>query len=308
MRWTPKSPDACGRCSKSRSTWLAERSGVREATRPEYSWERDFQHGVKEEWPSRARGQVDAVSRWAQSVTGTLAGTARLGRLEGERVAVQNRWRRGVAQPGSAPALGAGCRRFKSSHPDHYPALGPARPLRHMPWRARACAHDAARSGRGELGKLQEGASGEHDPLAGVALTALPFHPDVVISAEQSDHRPDGIERRITKLNEVTDLKTELSRGHGPHDTRVQADAELDLGPGPSRVPRVGVPARGIGTAVYSGRLWGAGCRRFANPLAPTTRKESVNGPGGGTRPPGAAFTSLAGAVGPRMHHQGGIA
>ena len=27
--------------------------------------------------------------------------------------------RRGVAQPGSAPALGAGCRRFKSSRPDH---------------------------------------------------------------------------------------------------------------------------------------------------------------------------------------------
>src|SRR5262245_50896244 len=26
---------------------------------------------------------------------------------------------RGVAQPGSAPALGAGARRFKSSHPDH---------------------------------------------------------------------------------------------------------------------------------------------------------------------------------------------
>lgn len=27
--------------------------------------------------------------------------------------------RRGVAQPGSAPALGAGSRRFKSSRPDH---------------------------------------------------------------------------------------------------------------------------------------------------------------------------------------------
>ena len=27
--------------------------------------------------------------------------------------------RRGVAQPGSAPALGAGCRRFESSRPDH---------------------------------------------------------------------------------------------------------------------------------------------------------------------------------------------
>ena len=27
---------------------------------------------------------------------------------------------RDVAQPGSAPALGAGCRRFKSSRPDHF--------------------------------------------------------------------------------------------------------------------------------------------------------------------------------------------
>ena len=27
---------------------------------------------------------------------------------------------RGVAQPGSAPALGAGCREFESLHPDHY--------------------------------------------------------------------------------------------------------------------------------------------------------------------------------------------
>jgi hypothetical protein len=31
------------------------------------------------------------------------------------------RTRRGVAQPGSAPALGAGCRRFESSRPDHAP-------------------------------------------------------------------------------------------------------------------------------------------------------------------------------------------
>ena len=28
---------------------------------------------------------------------------------------------RGVAQFGSAPALGAGCRRFESCHPDHEP-------------------------------------------------------------------------------------------------------------------------------------------------------------------------------------------
>ena len=30
-----------------------------------------------------------------------------------------NAFQRGVAQPGSAPALGAGCRGFKSLHPDH---------------------------------------------------------------------------------------------------------------------------------------------------------------------------------------------
>src|SRR5258705_13509050 len=32
--------------------------------------------------------------------------------------------RRGVAQPGSAPAWGAGGRRFKSSRPDHFPSVG----------------------------------------------------------------------------------------------------------------------------------------------------------------------------------------
>ena len=43
---------------------------------------------------------------------------------------------RGVAQPGRAPALGAGCRRFKSGRPDQWPAWrhphrpGPARPRR----------------------------------------------------------------------------------------------------------------------------------------------------------------------------------
>ena len=33
---------------------------------------------------------------------------------------IRTRPRRGVAQPGRAPALGAGCRRFESSRPDHF--------------------------------------------------------------------------------------------------------------------------------------------------------------------------------------------
>src|SRR5437762_3458791 len=45
---------------------------------------------------------------------------------------------RGVAQPGSAPALGAGGRRFKSSHPDHSSSL----------WRVSADTH----SGHGSRG------------------------------------------------------------------------------------------------------------------------------------------------------------
>ena len=32
---------------------------------------------------------------------------------------------RDVAQPGSAPALGAGGRRFESAHPDHRPTAKP---------------------------------------------------------------------------------------------------------------------------------------------------------------------------------------
>jgi hypothetical protein len=34
------------------------------------------------------------------------------------KIMVKNYFYRGVAQPGSAPALGAGSRRFKSSRPD----------------------------------------------------------------------------------------------------------------------------------------------------------------------------------------------
>jgi len=74
----------------------------------------------------------------------------------------------------------------------------------------------ARRSAGGELGELQQGARGEHDPLAGVSLTAPPFHSNVVIASEKLDHRPHGIEGRIAKLNQVADLKTELSKSHGP--------------------------------------------------------------------------------------------
>ena len=35
----------------------------------------------------------------------------------------QTKERRGVAQSGSAPALGAGCRRFESCLPDHFPKI-----------------------------------------------------------------------------------------------------------------------------------------------------------------------------------------
>jgi hypothetical protein len=43
-------------------------------------------------------------------------------RVEGR--AWDNGWSRGVAQPGSAPALGAGGRWFESSRPDHFPSSG----------------------------------------------------------------------------------------------------------------------------------------------------------------------------------------
>ena len=38
--------------------------------------------------------------------------------------AALSRNHRGIAQPGSAPALGAGCRGFKSLYPDHINYLG----------------------------------------------------------------------------------------------------------------------------------------------------------------------------------------
>jgi pimeloyl-ACP methyl ester carboxylesterase len=53
---------------------------------------------------------------------------------------------RGVAQPGSAPALGAGGRRFKSSRPDHFqPILSSARGFQLL-WASRELANPAATS------------------------------------------------------------------------------------------------------------------------------------------------------------------
>ena len=40
-------------------------------------------------------------------------------RLQPQRFKITILLPRGVAQPGSAPALGAGCRGFESLHPDH---------------------------------------------------------------------------------------------------------------------------------------------------------------------------------------------
>ena len=72
----------------------------------------------------------------------------------------------------------------------------------------------ARRSVGGGLRQLQQGASREHDPLPRVALAALPFDLDVVVTAEELDDRPHGVEGRIAKLNQIADLKTELSGSH----------------------------------------------------------------------------------------------
>jgi hypothetical protein len=57
------------------------------------------------------------------SVVPEVSSIVRRARDCGSRMQTKNdklsRRLRGVAQPGSAPALGAGGRRFKSSHPDH---------------------------------------------------------------------------------------------------------------------------------------------------------------------------------------------
>jgi hypothetical protein len=49
-------------------------------------------------------------------------------------------YRRGVAQPGSAPALGAGGPRFKSARPDHSTShaqlFQPHFKIAHLPWRS----------------------------------------------------------------------------------------------------------------------------------------------------------------------------
>ena len=89
----------------------------------------------------RARGQQEGLSRQAltrlqgRALVAGKCGCHRGGRARGESSADRSKvfpvdfdssaiidaavQRRDVAQFGSAPALGAGCRRFESCHPDH---------------------------------------------------------------------------------------------------------------------------------------------------------------------------------------------
>jgi hypothetical protein len=56
-----------------------------------------------------------------QMVKSVLTGRVSVGKIRAnfaEEYVVQ--FRRGIAQPGSAPALGAGCREFESLYPDHF--------------------------------------------------------------------------------------------------------------------------------------------------------------------------------------------
>src|SRR5690349_17987135 len=69
-------------------------------------------------WPDRGRGigsRDRSLPMGPDSVTNVLAGCV----VCPKRLEPAPSLRRGVAQPGRAPALGAGCRRFKSSRPDH---------------------------------------------------------------------------------------------------------------------------------------------------------------------------------------------
>src|SRR6266849_1173732 len=69
-------------------------------------------------WLGTTDGSCNSdVTGWCPNfVPDTLAGCVVVAkRLE----PAPSLWR-GVAQPGRAPALGAGCRRFESSRPDHF--------------------------------------------------------------------------------------------------------------------------------------------------------------------------------------------
>src|SRR5262249_38810996 len=84
---------------------------------------------------------------------------------------------RGVAQPGSAPALGAGCRRFKSSRPDHHRGAIRVAAARQRVSRAMAIAHiyrpskTAMQSGRAQnrkwLLEYERATRRDPDPLMG---------------------------------------------------------------------------------------------------------------------------------------------
>jgi hypothetical protein len=61
------------------------------------------------------------VPEFAAKLNCVLTAPAAIGNMRAnfaEALVVQ--FRRGIAQSGSAPALGAGCREFESLYPDHY--------------------------------------------------------------------------------------------------------------------------------------------------------------------------------------------
>ena len=110
------------------------------------------------------------------------------------------------------------------THADHRAELvvvGPALDQRLMrPWRRlvrSSCRgpqgprHDVVPSvGRA----LPQHARGQHDSLPGVSLAGLPLDADVLVAAEKLDHGADGVDARGTELDQVADLKTELSERH----------------------------------------------------------------------------------------------
>ena len=163
-----------------------------------------------------------------------------------------------MAQPGSAPALGAGGRRFKSSHPDHFyldpgrvrvPVLCPKRTLaafadvsprevrgtavRRLAGRRSARSLNASTDEprRFPSAVAKPALAGAHDPLGQAADSPRPFHEIVVrLVASFASASPRGLQggqpRRFIRSRTAWSLAPVGGRPQGrlPNPVQLQRD------------------------------------------------------------------------------------
>ena len=97
---------------------------------------------------------------WPKSASCSISVDADRHRTMAPRPGIMSSFGRGVAQPGSAPAWGAGGRKFESSRPDHFSPSSSAGQARAVPFRAAVAGASRQRTSRPRPGRRPKDAPG----------------------------------------------------------------------------------------------------------------------------------------------------